>query len=649
MEKEKKQQKQEKQQKQKEKKEYSLFSNYWFLYKGFFRNSKWNILFIVMILVGGVFSYYLRLYIPKVAVALVMEQVSVQKLLGGLLGIELAYFLFDEVQRVGYSLISNPGLKYRHVLEEKILNKICRTVYSNLEDPDYKNKIGRAQHLYLHWDRDARQCIWSSLNFVRLLITVPITSGLMVGLHPILVAVLMVGAWLQYRVEKRPLIWEKKHIDLWQPLERKITYITERLGNFSYAKELRLYAADKWLLPKYAGMFQERRHWMKKQRRQEAAVTGVSMVIETFSQAMVYGFLIRGVLTGSVKPDDFVLYVGLAMSLSRNLLQIANALKDIREKEWSVSDYRRMMNMPDSRVRREEEADPVSERRVRTNAAAGLPAGKAPGITFSHVSFAYQGAEEDTLKDVDIDIRPGEKVALVGLNGAGKTTLIKLLCGMYEPTKGEILLDGKPSTGWPLEEWYKFFSVVFQDIGVIPATILENVAACAPEEADRERVWRCLEQAGLKSVVENLPHGMDTYLQKEMFREGVNLSGGETQKLLLARAIYREAPILVLDEPTAALDAIAENQLYLRYSELTRGRTSLFISHRLSSTRFCDRILMLEGGRIVEQGSHDELMEKKGIYYQLFQIQSHYYQNDRTEDFSSDMDPAWEVSSYVSN
>ena len=175
------------------------------------------------------------------------------------------------------------------------------------------------------------------------------------------------------------------------------------------------------------------------------------------------------------------------------------------------------------------------------------------------------------------------------------------------------------------------------------------MAACAPEEADRERVWRCLEQAGLKSVVENLPHGMDTYLQKEMFREGVNLSGGETQKLLLARAIYREAPILVLDEPTAALDAIAENQLYLRYSELTRGRTSLFISHRLSSTRFCDRILMLEGGRIVEQGSHDELMEKKGIYYQLFQIQSHYYQNDRTEDFSSDMDPAWEVSSYVSN
>ena len=191
----------EKEKKQQEEKEYGLFSNYWFLYKGFFKSSKWNIVFILMILVGGIFSHYIRLYIPKVAVDLVTEQVSVQRLLGGLLGIELVYFLFDEIYSVGGELLNNPGLKYRHVLEEKMLSKICRTAYSNLEDPDYKNKLGRAQHLYLHWDRDARECIWSSLNFGRLLITIPVTSGLMAGLHPILVAVLAVGAWLQYLAE----------------------------------------------------------------------------------------------------------------------------------------------------------------------------------------------------------------------------------------------------------------------------------------------------------------------------------------------------------------------------------------------------------------------------------------------------------------
>ncbi len=697
----------EKEKKQQEKKHYSLFSNYWFLYKGFFKNSKWNILFVTMILVGGIVSYYVQIYVPKVAVSLVMEQVSVQRLVGTLLGIELFYFLFSEIETVGDQLLNNPGLKYRHVLEERILYKICHTAYSNLEDPDYKNKIARAQQFYLHWDRDARVCIWNSLFFVHLLVTVIISSGVIAGLHPIVVAVLAAGTWLQYQLDKRPIAWEKKHIDSWQPLERKINYISEHLGNYSYAKELRLYAADKWLLPKYSRLLQERRQWKKRQRKQMLASDGAGRVVTVVKEVTVYGFLIWGVLTGRLQPDDFILYVGLALSLSSSLGQVAAAGKALRESELSVSDYREMMEMPDSR-RRAESTDGVSEDRRaegtdgvpedrRAESTDGVPedrraestdrvpedrraeragevqadrgeyvsgdeagadnvkrgfgaayAGKAPEVTFSHVSFTYPGAETETLKDVNIVIRPGEKVALVGCNGAGKTTLIKLLCGMYEPSRGEIFLDGKPASRCPLEEWYRLFSVVFQDIGVIPATIVENVAACAPVDADRERVAQCLEQAGLKNMVENLPHGMDTYLRKEMFKEGVNLSGGETQKLLLARAIYREAPVLVLDEPTAALDAIAENQLYLRYNELTRGRTSLFISHRLSSTQFCDRILMLEGGRIVEQGSHRELMEKKGAYYQLFQIQSHYYQNDRTEGFTSDMKPEWEVSSYVS-
>lgn len=615
------------------KKEYGIFNNYCYLYKGFFKNSKWNIVIVAMILVGGVSSLYVGLYVPKVAVALVTEQVSAAKLVGTLCLMELVYFLLKSLYSVGNTLVSNPGLKYKHVLEEKMLYKICRTAYSDLEDPDYKDKLAHAQELYLQWNRDARFCIWASLAFTELITTTIITSGFIMMLHPVVLAVMAVGTWLEYQVEKRPLAWEKKHRDFWQPLDRKLGYIANKMNSFVCAKELRLYAADRWLLPKYTRLLKERRMWARRKRNQEAVNYILCNVLSTARVGVVYGFLIWGVLTGKMKPDDFILYVGLALSLNSSLGSIAESFRDLREKELSISDYRKMLDMPDTRRRKPEKMAEISD---------------APGITFSHVSYAYPGAEEDTLKDVDIHIRPGEKIALVGLNGAGKTTLIKLLCGMYEPSRGEILINGESSIKWDLEEWYKLFSVVFQDIGVFPATIVENVSACAPEQADRQRVRRCLEQAGLLELVEGLPQGMDTYLQKEMFKEGVNLSGGETQKLLLARAIYREAPVLVLDEPTAALDAVAENQLYLKYNELTKGRTSLFISHRLSSTRFCDRILMLEDGKIVEQGSHEELMEKKGVYYRLFQVQSHYYQKDREAEFSSEMDPEWEVSSYVS-
>lgn len=615
--------------------EYGIIGNYWYLYKGFFQNSRWNILFVAMYLVGSVTATYAGLYIPKTAVALVMEKVSVGELVGTLALMELVYFLLYQTAGIGDAMINSPGLKYRHVLEGRVLGKICRTAYSDLEDPDYKKKIERAQHLYLHWDRDARECIWSSLYFMSLLITLPITSGMLFTLHPAVVAVMAAGTWLQYQVSRRPLVWEKKHRDFWQPLEMKIEYIAGKVGDFVYAKDLRLYGADRWLMPKYKGLLENRRMWKRRQMKHLAAANSGTKAVEAVKEAAVYGFLIWGVLEGRVGADDFVLYVGLALSLSSTMSQVASVVRQIKENELSISDYRKMMSVPDSR-------------RGEPQAAPELGKGTAPEITFSHVSFAYPEAAEDTLKDVDVKIRSGEKIALVGLNGAGKTTLIKLLCGMYEPTGGEILLNGQPASCWDLESWYRLFSVVFQDIGVLPTTIAENVACCRSEDMDRERVEECLEQAGLGELTRSLPYGMDTYLRKEMFREGVNLSGGEMQKLLLARAIYKEAPILVLDEPTAALDAIAENRMYLRYNELTKGRTSIFISHRLSSTRFCDRILMLEDGRVTEQGSHQELMEKKGSYYQLFQVQSHYYQNDRTEAFSTEMDPAWEVSGYVS-
>ena len=216
----------------------------------------------------------------------------------------------------------------------------------------------------------------------------------------------------------------------------------------------------------------------------------------------------------------------------------------------------------------------------------------------------------------------------MGANGAGKTTLVKLLCGLYMPTSGEVRIDGVPVGDFTREEYYKLFSPVFQDVQTAFFSLAETVACDLGDRVDKARAESCMRRAGLGRKLDSLPLGVDTRLDKQVNKDGIALSGGEAQKLMMARALYKDAPVLVLDEPTAALDPIAENEIYLQYRDMTQGKTSLFISHRLASTRFCDRILFLKDGRIIEAGSHDELIALGGEYAKLYEIQSCWYRDD---------------------
>lgn len=243
------------------------------------------------------------------------------------------------------------------------------------------------------------------------------------------------------------------------------------------------------------------------------------------------------------------------------------------------------------------------------------------------VSYRYPGAEKDTIHKLDLTVRPGENLAIVGLNGAGKTTLVKLLCGFLDPTEGRVLLNGQDIRPYNRRDYYKLFAAVFQDFSVLSATVAENVAQCRTG-IDEARVWHCLDEAGLTEKVQSLPKQLETQIGREVYEDGVELSGGQTQRLMLARALYKDAPVLVLDEPTAALDPIAENDIYQKYNEMTAGKTSLFISHRLASTRFCDRILYLKDGRVAEEGTHEELLKRGGGYADLFEVQSQYYREE---------------------
>lgn len=249
------------------------------------------------------------------------------------------------------------------------------------------------------------------------------------------------------------------------------------------------------------------------------------------------------------------------------------------------------------------------------------------------MSYRYPEAEKDTISSMNLLIRPGEKLAIVGLNGAGKTTLVKLICGFLDPTEGQVLLNGKDIREYNRKDYYKLFAAVFQEFSILATTIEANVAQ-SEESIDRERVNRCLENAGLTDMVRNLPSGLQTHLGKIIYDDGIELSGGQTQRMMLARALYKDAPILVLDEPTAALDPIAEDDIYRKYDAMTKGKLSIYISHRLASTRFCDRILFLVSGKIVEEGTHDQLIALNGGYADLFETQSQYYREEGADDGS---------------
>nr|WP_243865204.1 ABC transporter ATP-binding protein [Paenibacillus lupini] len=269
-----------------------------------------------------------------------------------------------------------------------------------------------------------------------------------------------------------------------------------------------------------------------------------------------------------------------------------------------------------------------------TGAGHALPSGDLlpPTITLRSVGYTYPEAKEPTLYGIDFEIKPGERIAIVGANGAGKTTFIKLLCGLYKPTCGEITLGGVDITRYNRDEYFSLFSTVFQDIHLFCCDIAGNISQQSPDQTDYEKVEECLVMSGLMDKVRGLEKGESTLLVRRVHTDAIELSGGEKQKLALARALYKDAPVIILDEPTAALDPIAESEIYQRYAELTAGRTSIYISHRLASTRFCDRILLIDGGGIAECGTHDELMRYGGKYAEMFNVQSHYYKEGEVAD-----------------
>lgn len=448
---------------------------------------------------------------------------------------------------------------------------------------------------------------------------------------PLVPLLVLVPALLVFLLKRKAMRKDHELRPAADEAARKMRYVEERGWDLKAGKDIRMYGLGGWLL---SILKRERKNGETNVRRWENGYLAANLcdALLCFGRdAGAYLYFILQIVQGSLPVSDFVWYISVVSSCQQACSAFLENVELLGRLSFDYSRLRLFLESGEGDIFQGTGAGAERSGKEEGSDFASPSRGKeAVGIELEHVSFTYPGSRVPTLKDLNLAIRPGEKIALVGLNGAGKSTLVKLLCGLYRPTSGTIRVGGRPLSSFGREEYFSMIAAVFQDVKLLPLTIAQNVASDNGENIDRQRVRQCLSLAGVWEMVDGLPQKEDTPLGRGVLDDGIDLSGGERQKVWMARAFYKEAPILILDEPTAALDPLAEQEIYEKYVEMSEGRTSLFISHRLASTRFCDRIWLMENGRITEQGSHEELMEKNGAYARLFAVQGKYYRKEES-------------------
>lgn len=426
------------------------------------------------------------------------------------------------------------------------------------------------------------------------------------------IVILAASIFVSVKMEKRRGKIQKDAFDNNVDANRRFSYLYELLQNYRLGKDIRMYKMADMVEHEMTAAMDSVEAEMESIIGKKIRIMSVSQFGNVIFQVVCNCYVGIKALFGFITVGNVVRYVS-------SLLEFGNAVGDLLnvyvQLEISSSFLIYYIEFLEIQSQKHEGTLPVEK-----------PENDEYEIEFKNVSFQYPNMETPALSHVNIKLKMGHKMAVVGPNGAGKTTFIKMLCRLYDPTEGEILLNGVNIKEYDYEEYMKIFSVVFQDFKLFDFSLAENVASSV--DYDEEKIKRCLKEAGFEKRLEDMPNGIRTNLY-QLEDEGVEISGGEAQKIAIARALYKDAPIVILDEPTSALDPVSEYDIYKRFDELVRDKTAIYISHRMSSCRFCDTILVFDGGTIVQNGNHEELTnEKDGIYRQMWDAQAQYYQED---------------------
>ncbi|MCR0203144.1 ABC transporter ATP-binding protein/permease [[Clostridium] innocuum] len=560
-------------------------------------------------IVLGVVAPFVSVLIPSVIISLLLHHHAILDfflILGGLL---LLYGILQGLvsylnEYNAFAFIKSRGLYFI----KKVYLSRARLDYALLEQEEYKNILEDAAQAVdnnnMGQEGMYHDFITLGTAVLGLLLYTVVSSGLSI----LFVLGLLALVVLQYFFFSMARRYEYSHRDEMDTHMLQARYLNQLAYDISAGKDIRLYQLQSWINAKFEKVNRLMTHIRAKDYSAYMLVDTLGIVLDFLRDVACYAFLINRLMEG-MAIDQFVFYLGIISGFSLWFKRVEEAYAS--------------MSVNNALVNRMQDAFDIPNR-LQHGCGEKLT-GTAVTITFEHVSFSYPGQSRRILDDISFTLSPGRKLALVGVNGAGKSTIVKLILGFYTPTEGTIYINGIPTDALDIDDLYTHITGIFQDSGMLSYTIAENVSMQDISQTDTEKVRACLQRAGLWEMIAALPHQELTYIGKDIDADGMQLSGGQKQKLFMARALYRDFGCLLLDEPTAALDPISEAEIYENFDALVEGRTTLYISHRMSSCKFCDRILVMEQGEVEEEGTHEELLNNAGVYAKLWMAQAEYY------------------------
>jgi ATP-binding cassette subfamily C protein len=598
-----------KKEKVKKPKKKGIFSNIIFSIKQINKVDKWYVPLLFVLEILRIPQVFLFPYILTVIVDGIEQGKDARDVILKAMLVTLICFIVRVLQMlVESNLDTYRKEKVMVSLQKKFYRDSLKIDYEKFESSKTQDAFEKAKRA-LYQNGGMLTIVRSAAEFIGKIFSLAIAATIIIYINLWLGVIIFGLAIIKFFLNKYARKKEQtEYRDKLPNINRRISYTDNISRNLSIGKDLRIYKMDKFINKERDRTYTNFFGILKPYLIRETTVGSFINVLEAIDLLAIYGFLIYAVLTKGMLIATFVYMLAAVREFAWSLDVMVLSSGDFMSCSYIIKDYRDFYEM--NVFEKKETSDYLSNK---------------VEIEFKNVFYSYENQEGYALNDVSFKIKAGEKIALVGLNGAGKTTLVKLLCGFYKPTKGEILINSVNINLFSRKTFQELIAPVFQDNVTIGMELGENISMSPCEESDEEKIKQTLKIMDLTSKVNSLPEKEKAILSREFTDTGVELSGGEVQKLAIARAIYKNAPLVILDEPTAALDAFAEYNLYNNLSGFIGNSTAIYISHRLAVTKICDRVLLLDDGVLIESGSHNELMKKDTEYKKLFNIQAKYY------------------------